>query len=338
MPSRLKFLLAAGASALAICAATPADATVYNTPGSYEFFAPVAGWYEIIMSGAQGGDSGFATGGLGFTVGVEIYFPAGWGTNFGVGGRGQPGARFAGDQNGVGGGGGGGATYMESGGLIVSYAGGGGGAGGTGNLTAYGTQAAGRNARGFGFPVSSGAGGSATFFNSGGAGGATSTSYGSQGGGPYGGGPSLGIRPPFNTGGTPNPNATFAGGAGGLGGGGAGGGAGGVVGQNYGYGGGGGGGGWNGGNGGGGGGGGNGYYAFGGQGGSSEFRFDQIDSGYVRNLVTYEGGTWARFNYLNGVGDGFVSIELIPAPEPATLGLFGLSLARLALTRRRRAG
>lgn len=315
MLSRTRFFLAAGVSALAIAAATPAEAVLFDQPGSggpaYTFEAQTDGLYNFTIAGAQGGGTGGgATGGTGAILHINnVFLSAGTIFNAFVGGAGQSGDLYAG-------GGGGGASGLEFLGRIAIAGGGGGAGGGYSN---------GFNAP---LPASPAAltnppqrtlapAGASSIFSGGGGGGVSlggglgplvgqsaTAPYGGSGGNYLGGG--------FGGGGY------YVGGSGGYGGGGGGGGG---ASEDVGLGGGGGGGGYD-----GGGGGGQGY-GYGGRGGTSFLDLNAFGTGF-----TY-------FVENSNIGNGFVSIEAVTArdvPEPASLGLFGLSLAGLALIRRRR--
>ena len=133
MLSRTRFFLAAGVSALAIAAATPAEAVLFDQPGSggpaYTFEAQTDGLYNFTIAGAQGGATrgggtgDRATGGTGAILHINnVFLSAGTTFNAFVGGAGQRGDLYAG-------GGGGGASGLTVLGR-VAIAGGGGGAGG----------------------------------------------------------------------------------------------------------------------------------------------------------------------------------------------------------------
>jgi len=318
-----RFLLAATASALAICAATPAEAVLFDTPGTYNFVTPVAGQYVVTVAGGAGGSvttSGdtplHVAGGLGAVVGgVTVTLPAGMQLSMSIASAGQS------VQSNWAGAGGGAFSFLRtlpfpSSDPVGTFAlevraAGGGGAGnpgvgnyGTGPSTGGNAFASSQTQAGgaAGTGPSGGGGGSSGILGSGqsaagpngGGGGGTPTANG--GGGPYGGGN-----------GGASGSGVFVGGGGGGSGGGS-------------YGGGGGGGGWRGGNGGNGGG----EYGAGGGGG-----YSYIDA----FPLGFPSGFLSTFGFVGNAGDGYVRIELVP--EPATLGLFGLSLAGLALTRRR---
>jgi hypothetical protein len=115
----IRTLLLAGASALAF--ATAAEATTFDYTGTFQLWtAPAAGTYQVDVWGAQGGNAGAYTGGLGAGVGDSTYLPAGFNVLVLVGGQGLSGPTS-------GGGGGGSGVYATGAGFGI-FVGGGGGA------------------------------------------------------------------------------------------------------------------------------------------------------------------------------------------------------------------
>jgi len=101
MRRHLKFYLCAGVSAIAISAATPAQADLFTTPGVVVggYTTTTAGIYEIFVSGAQGGGD---QGGLGALVGGSFYLAASVTLDLLVGGQGAgPAPGFAGSGGGA---------------------------------------------------------------------------------------------------------------------------------------------------------------------------------------------------------------------------------------------
>ncbi len=301
----MKTAFMVGASLLAICASgsfAAASTTDFTYTGGFQtYIAPIAGVYNILAYGAQGGQSSLGSGGKGAEIGGNFTLTANEILKIAVGGAGGYGIHS--------GGGGGGSFVVGPKSAPLVIAGGGGGAsdalaGGEGLAGTSGGAGTDRGGAG----GTNGRGGQSGLHYSGGGGGGFKRS----GAGFYGG--RGGFRYPFLTGG-------FGYGSGGFGSGGGGGtystfGAGGGGGGGGGY------------SGGGGGGGGtyrhNGGYGAGGGGGS-------FLSASALNGVLLAG--------INS-GDGFVLINdlagpppAIPAPEPGSLvvlatGLLGLAAAK----------
>jgi len=308
MPSRLKFFLAASASALAICAATPAEAVPFNYSGAVvDYVVPTTGLYSIVARGAQGGagnggEGGGASqyfGGRGAQISGQFLLNAGTVLHVAVGGAGGSGP--------YNGGGGGGSFVVQDVAQPLVVAGGGGGIRYFAGRNGFDANT-GRSGLTGSRNYSDGTGGGLSNGTDGNGGSMGNYDWGAGGGGFFTGGEDnyyfgYGGGSWYNglAGGTNKSNYCSTGGDGGFGGGGSGSGCSG----------GGGGGGWSGGDGG----------WIGGGGGS----YLRVDAGNPLFLAGV------------GYGNGYVSISQVgeAVPEPATLGLFGLSLAGLGLARRR---
>jgi hypothetical protein len=338
----MKWLLLTSASLMALMAGSAAAGakTFYYTGAIVDYTIPVTGTYEIVASGASGGNAnddnlggpgsrGFAGGGQGAEVRGNFSLAAGYKLTIAVGGAGGESSvvRYAG-------GGGGGTFVIGSTGRPLIVAGGGGGAGGGvhGGKGQYGYSAGLNDTTysedGFGTVIHRGLGG---VLGGGGIGGG----YGGGGGG--GGFLSSGSAGVDGTGGGGGAFPTLKGGlsngAGGTGGFGGGGGAGLTTagpGHAVSYGGGGGGGGYT------GGGGGQGvYYAghafYGGGGGGG----GSYDSG-TNPLVTISDNASSEPTNGQVIIAQLVGGETPSVPEPSTRAMMATGLAGLAALRLRR--
>jgi len=261
------------------------------------YITPVAGVYDIMAAGAQGGTGGSPTGGLGAFISGDIYLTAGETLDIVVGGAGTNGSVCVG----VCGGGGGGGSFVYIQGaltpLIVAGGGGGGGYSGANGGNGLITTAGGTNP--LGAPGgTTGSGGSGSSSSQGGGGGGGWLSKG--GNQTLGCGGAGGFAPPSFSGGGGIGGCEFA--SGGFGGGGGGG-----------YNGGGGGGGYS--------GGGGGYIDGGGGGGS------YIDAAFTSPTLTAGSQT--------GNGEVTISLQTAAVPEPSSVALLTTILVGLVFTARR---
>jgi hypothetical protein len=308
----LTLLVCLGAAALA-GTASPLSTSFAYTGGFQTFVAPTTGLYDIVAFGAQGGIGfgfipGFpGVGGLGTEIGGTFALTAGEMLQVAVGGEGGSNAAFS-----SGGGGGGGSFVVAPGNVPLVIAGGGGGggigmlAGGAGQISAAGGAGIGLGSGmggvngngGHGVPVVGAAGGGG-FYTAGGGGGLLVLGGGSSFlAGLNGGGDPTGIGASggFGGGGAGFADGTLNDGSGGGGGGYSGGGGGDSPGNGA-------------------------FTGSGGGGGSFDAGADQVLMAGV-----------------NGGNGSVVITELTPqaapVPEPASLTLFGASLAGLLGLRR----
>ena len=290
---------------------------VFSYSGSIiKYVIATSGIYDITAYGAQGGTVWYigSNGGYGAAIGGTLLLNAGQTLDIAAGGQGGLGgtSRTLGDSPG---GGGGSFVVLEDGASFIPLiiAGGGGGAGyygGGGGGGQTGTSGGNGGGQYYGAGGSAGNGGGRSTFDysypssqsGGGAG-----FYSNGGSSDYASG--QGGQSFFN--GLFGGNASLlAGGAGGFGGGGSGGGL---------YGG-------NGGGGGGYSGGGGGDTSHGGGGGGS----------YFTDLLAFAPNELIATGGANG-GNGFITLDLIQTvPEPTSIALFGISLAGLLMSRRRK--
>jgi hypothetical protein len=322
----VKRILLTGASLLALTIAAPdALAETLSFTGAFvEYTIPVAGEYEILAFGAQGGNipGGGPTGGKGAEIRGDFKFSAGYQLRIAVGGAGANGYDSAG-------GGGGSFVIALANNHPLIIAGGGGGAG-AGEFRpgqyGYGGRTGGDGSDGFGTSIHRGVGGSS------GGGGTGGGEGGGGGGAGFAGSGSAGVGGSGGGGGGSLLDLEGGAGArkGGKGGFGAGGGGGASDNGSGSYGGGGGGGGYSGGG--------------GGQGAYYDGRLFEYGGGGGGG-GSFDGGTKPLLAPGFRVGDGEVDITEIagagaPVPEPSTwammaTGFAALGLAALSLRRRK---
>jgi hypothetical protein len=292
--------LMAGASLLAIVLGSgDANAVVFGGPTGVDYVIPTTGYYDFRVAGAQGAAAG-TLGGYGAVVGGELSLHAGTTLDIVAGGYGGDAGTLIG--NGSGGGGGGGSFVFGGSGLLFAA----GGGGGAGFPFAPGSP---------GLGSGGGPGGPASYGGGGGSGVALNYPFEDPGSVPVpaengsfpNGGQGTSVCQIFGSCGTIAPPGGFGGGGGG---------------------------GYSGGGGGGGAPGGAGGFYSGGGGGAGGYSY-VIDT--ARNPFGITGGNG---NALFGDGaNGYVSINLVAAPEPSTwaMTLTGFAgLGWLARLRRRK--
>jgi hypothetical protein len=187
----MKHILLAGASVLALSAASPSafaglDTYSYAYTGTFEtLHVTDSGTYDIVAYGAQGGGANGNTGGYGAKAESLVTLTAGETLSIAVGGAGGSGNY---------GGGGGGGSFIAAGSTALVVAGGGGGAFWTGNGLAsaatggLGLGGAASNAGGGGGFLGSGSTYSGPLFTGGTGGGGFAAGLQGGGSGGFGGG------------------------------------------------------------------------------------------------------------------------------------------------------